>query len=307
MSSTSMAFGRSWSIGAAVTARQLGRPYIMTPHGMLDPWSLSQRRLKKQLYLAWRLRKDLQRAAAIHFITEGERDLTRSLSLKAPSLVVPIGLDWSEFDPAPARGTFRSQYPAIGDRPMLLFLGRIHFKKGLDYLISAMERMANKRAVLVIVGPDSDGYRVEVERQIQSAGLGDRVIFTGILHGPARIAAMADADLFVLPSRQENFGVAVAEALAAGTPVVVSDRVNLHPEVSGAGVGAVTTLDAGHLAATLDAWLADEGLRQAASARAGPFVRARFDWPRIAREWGSHYANLMASRGEGRTQTPKVN
>lgn len=280
---------------AAVAARKAGKPYIIAPHGMLDPWSLSQKWLKKRLYLHWRLRNDLNRASALHFITAGERDLVAPLRLAAPAIVEPIGLDWSEFDVMPPAGSFRAKHPVLQGRPLLLFLGRIHYKKGLDFLVKALGLLKEKRAMLAIAGPDAEGYRASVEKMIDEAGVADRVLFTGMLMGADRIAAMADADLFVLPSRQENFGVVVAESLAAGTPVILSDRVNLHPEITAAGVGAVAPLDAPGLAEVLDRWLADPALRRDASQRSSAFVRSRFDWPRIAQSWKARYEALAAS------------
>ena len=281
---------------AAVAARERAIPYLIVPHGMLDPWSLAQSRWKKRLYMRWRLRKNLNEAAALHYITTGERDLAARLRLKPPAIVEGIGLDWREFEVLPPRGSFRRLHPGIGTRPMLLYLSRLHYKKGLDFLVPAFGQLRNREAVLVIAGPDFDGYRAVVEQKVAEAKVADRVIFTGILRGAERVAAMADADLFVLPSRQENFGVVVAESLAAGTPVIISDRVNLHPEIAAAEVGAVIPLDRDALTATLDQWLADDELRRTAADRARPFARARFDWGRIAAQWSEHYRRLAAAQ-----------
>ncbi len=287
------------SYQAAIAAEKQNKPYIIVPHGMLDPWSLAQKRLKKKLYLWWRLRKRLDRAAAIHYITVGERDLAQTLKLRAPSLVEGIGLDWQEFAKAPPRGTFRSRFPMIGGRPMLLFLSRIHYKKGLDYLIDAFAQVRDRESVLVIAGPDVDGYQTEVQKRIVRAGLVDRVIFAGMLTGVDRISAMMDADLFLLPSRQENFGVVVAESLAAGTPVIISDRVNLHPQITAADVGEVVQLDSSKIATAIDTWLADPDRRRAAGERARIFARSQFDWTVLAEHWAGHYQRLIRERKNG--------
>jgi glycosyltransferase involved in cell wall biosynthesis len=279
---------------AAAVARVQRVPYLFRPCGMLDPWSLSRSRWRKRAYMAWRLRRDLNGAAAIHFTTDPERDLTGPLGLSAPAIVEPNGVDLSEFETAPARGTFRRRHPQLGQGPTLVFLGRIHLKKGLDLLIAAMARLRTPGVTLVIVGPDEGGYQGEVERMVAAGGLTGRVVFTGMLRGREKLEALADADLFVLPSYTENFGVAVVEALAAGTPVVVSDRVNLHPEITAAGVGGVVPLGAAALAAELDRWLGDDALRAAAAARARPFVRERYDWRQIAARWVEHYRRLSA-------------
>jgi glycosyltransferase involved in cell wall biosynthesis len=113
-----------------------------------------------------------------------------------------------------------------------------------------------------------------------------------MLHGAERIAAMAEADLFALPSYQENFGIAVVEALAAGTPVVISDQVNIHQEISQAGVGGVVPTEIEPLAGELKRWMGDEKLRAGAASKAKAFVRERYDWEKIAARWEEHYRRL---------------
>jgi glycosyltransferase involved in cell wall biosynthesis len=278
---------------AAVTAYRAATPYIVTPHGMLDPWSLSQSRWKKKLYLAWRLRRNLGRAAALHFTTRTEADLVAPLRLGPPALIETLGLDLSEFETLPPPGAFRSRYPATGQRRIVLFLGRLHHKKGLELLIPAFDEAALGDTLLVIAGPDSDGYRAKLEAQIAARRLTERVLFTGMLHGADRVAAFADADLFVLPSYQENFGIAVVEALAAGTPVLISDQVNIWQDIAAASVGGVVKTDANQLASELRRWMTEDAVRQAAAERARPFVWQRYDWRQIARRWVNHYHSLL--------------
>ncbi len=279
---------------AARVARQLRVPYLISPHGMLDPWSLSQSRLKKQIYLALRLRRDLNAAAALHFTTSIERDLTTPLKLHPPAIVEPNGVDLREFDDLPARRTFRAKHPEIADKPMVLFLSRVHPKKGLDLLVPAFAAAAPPQAMLVIAGPDCDGYAAQVRDAAQRAGIGQRVIFSGMLRGRDRLEPMVDADLFVLPSYQENFGIVVAEALACGCPVIVSDQVNIHPDVYAAGVGQVVPTKIEPLGAALKRWLVDDAQsRQAAAAKAPAFVRERYDWNQIAQRWVGHYQKLL--------------
>ena len=192
----------------------------------------------------------------------------------------------------PQRGTFRAKFPQLADRPIVLFLGRIHYKKGFDLLIPAFAKIADAQAMLVIAGPDSEGYRSEIQKMIDQHGLGQRVLFTGMLRGAQRIEALVDADLFVLPSYQENFGIAVIEALAAGCPVLISDQVNICHEVAAEHVGAVVPTKVEPLTQELDRWLADATLRQNAAERGPAFVRREFDWNRIAARWAKHYEAL---------------
>jgi len=278
---------------AAVVAHRSGTPIVWMPHGMLDPWSLRQSKWKKKLVLAWRLRRELNNAAAFAFTTDIERDLVEPLRLPGLRIVEPLGLDFSEFDSAPAAGSFRAKFPQAGDRRIVLFLGRIHPKKGLDLLIPAFAAAANLDDLLVIAGPFADGYRPVVEAMVARHKLGDRCLLTGMLHGPERLAAMIDAAVFVLPSYQENFGLAVAEAVALGCPTIISDQVNIWRELSAAGCVGVTRTDLTALTTLLKQWLADEPLREAAAARGKAFARQRYDWSRIARNWVGHYANVM--------------
>lgn len=268
------------------------QPYLIAPHGMLDPWCLGQSRLKKQLYLSWRLRQNLSRATALHFTAETERRLTEPLGLATPTIVEPNGLDMSEFTDLPPAGSFRRRFAAVGDRPIVLFLSRLHPKKGLNLLIPAFARAETGAAVLVIAGPADDDYRGQVEAMIREQGLMDRAILTGMLYGSQRLEAMIDADLFVLPSYQENFGIVVAESLACGTPVIISDQVNICDEIMASSVGTVVPTQIQPLADAIGKWLHDVPLRNAAAARSRPFVEQRYDWRQIAGRWRDHYRRL---------------
>jgi glycosyltransferase involved in cell wall biosynthesis len=290
---------------AARSARRRKKPYVIRPCGMLDPWSLRQSAGVKKIYMLWRLRRDLQRAAALHFTSEIERDLTKELKLRAPAIVEPNGVDLREFQYLPARGSFRRRYDEIGYRPMVLFLSRLHPKKGLELLIPAFAQAAKDQEMLVIAGPDSDGYQAKIEKMVAEHGIKDRVIFAGMLRGPERVAAYTDADLFVLPSHQENFGIVVAEALAAGTAVIVSDQVNIHPQISASQLGAVVPLDVNALAEQMRKWLADPQLRRAAGERARAIVCEKYDWEKIARRWGEHYLRILA-KPQAATKRPSA-
>lgn len=285
---------------AARAARKWKVPYVISPHGMLDPWSLRQSKWAKRFVLAWRVRSNLKHAAALHFTCEVERDLVMPLKLGPPAIIEPPGLDFAEFDPAPSPGKlrdkFRGRFADIDSRPIVLFLSRVHPKKGLDLLIPAFAKVADSRALLVIAGPDPDGYWETVRSMARQNRIDERVVFVGMLRGIERIEALVDADLFALPSYQENFGIAVTESLAAGTPVVISDQVNIHTEITKAEVGAVVPTQIGLLAAALNVWLSDGDRRQAAGRRAAEFARQRYDWNAIARRWVDHYTHLIQPR-----------
>lgn len=278
---------------AAKIARRIGKPYLFTPHGMLDPWSLAQSRTKKKLYLALRLRPDLARASALHFADEVERDLAGGLNLSTPTLVEKHVVDLSEFQNPPPRNQFRNRYSQLGGRPIVLFLSRLHAKKGLDLLIPAFAKLKCRDAALVLAGPVEERYQAHLIALARELGVLDRTIFTGMLYGMDRVAAMVDADVFVLPSHQENFGIVIIEALAAGLPVVISDQVNIHRQITEAKVGQVAPVAVDDIADALDRYLADEELRTQTAARGRSFVRQTYDRLEIARHWLAHYERLV--------------
>lgn len=273
--------------GASV-CRASGVPYIIRPCGMLDPWSLSQGRLKKTLFLALKAKKDLNAAGGLHFTTETERKLVEPMNLRARPFVIPNGLDWDEFAELPPSGAFRSRHE-IGDRPLVVFLSRLHHKKGLDLLLPAFAEAAPPDAVLALVGPGEPGYVDGLRSQGEQLGIADRLIFTGMLNGSERIEALADADVFALPSYQENFGVAVIEAAAAGTPVLISDQVNIWDEVEAAEVGRVVPCEVAPVAQAMREMLADPATLDSTGARARSWARDHFAWTSIAAQVDAMY------------------
>lgn len=281
---------------AARAAKNESKPYIITPHGMLDPWSLAQKKWKKRLYMAWRLRRDLNQALALHFTTEAERDACEALGLKPTSVVIPLGISWDEFESLPPRDALRRKYPQIGSQPILVFLGRIHPGKGVEYLVPALA-LTKTKPILLVVGPDSNDYRATIEAMVDQVGVKDRVIFTGMLKGADRVAALAGADLFALPSDHENFGMSVVESLAAGTPVIISNEVALSSEVMSGKVGSVVQRDPKSIATAIDGWLNDESELTDVRDRCRTFARERFDWSLIAQKWVNYYNKLAGMRG----------
>lgn len=279
---------------ASRAAQRLNKPYVYTPHGMLDPWNMKKSRLAKTIFLGMRVRKNLQHAAMLHFTTEIEKQWVSRLKLDPPTIVEPLGLDLADYDRLPPRGTLRARYRQLEDHPIILFLGRVHYGKGLELLVPALALMKRTDAMLVIAGPDAAGYGKVINQLIARHGVDGRVVFTGLIGGEDKLAALVDADLLALPSYHENFGLAVIEALAAGTPAIVSDQVNLHPDITAAGVGAVVPLDAGALAKELDRWLSDDLLHSRAAAAAPLFVRDRYDWNKIAQHWVAHYQRALS-------------
>ena len=249
-----------WESLLRSTARMAHRhkvPYAIRPAGMLEPWSLAQKQLKKRIALMAAYRAMLGRAAFIHTLNDDERDLTRELGIPTPLEVFPNGIFFEEIEPLSPPGSFRATMPALGDAPFVLFLARLHYKEGLDILAGAFDLLSKQRpdVHLVVVGPDG-GARGDFEKRIGRAGLENRTHVLDGLYGRAKFDAMADAACFCLPSRQEGFSVAILEALASGAPVVCTDACHF-PEIEQNGAGKIVALNEASVAEGLASVLVD--------------------------------------------------
>ena len=208
-------------------------PYYVFPHGMLDPWfkrTFPLKHLKKWLYWPWADYRVLRDARAVIFTSEEERrEARKSFWLyRARETISPLGVEAPPRDTA-VKNAFLAKFPELQSTPFLLFLGRLHPKKGCDLLIDAFSRVANMDLALVLAGPDQIGW--EKDLRTRAVSLGRRIIFAGMLEGEMKSGAFAAADAFILPSHQENFGMSVAEALSFGVPVLISNRVNIWREI----------------------------------------------------------------------------
>ncbi len=288
---------------AAWLARRRGVPLIMRPHGNLDPFlyrQSSRSLLLKRLWERWFDLPNLHGASAIHYTSEDERKRAAFLNLRAPSFVVPNGLEWARFANLPTPGAFRVQL-GIGDVPLVLFLSRLNFKKGLDLLVPAFAKVHahHPDAVLAVVGPDNEGYGAKVRAWVTEHGLQACVRFVEHLQGEAVLQAYVDADVFALPSYTENFGMVVAESLACGTPVVISDQVNIHGEVREAGAGLVTHCDADEVAEAIGLLLADAPRRAAMGVAGRELVQRKWTWDVVAKQLTAEYERVIARHQSG--------
>jgi glycosyltransferase involved in cell wall biosynthesis len=244
--------------------------------------------------------RNIKQAAALHFTTAEEQALATPFTFNTPGIVVPLGVDLGEFGTLPEPGQFRTAYPEIGDKRIILFLGRINFKKGLDLLAQAFARVVGScpDLHLVIAGPDNEGWGARVRDWLREEGVFERVTFTGMLLGHDKLAAFAAASLFVLPSYSENFGIAVIEAMACGVPVVVTDKVNIWREVAAAEAGKVTPCAAGAVAQAMAELLDNPALAADMGRRGRDLVTERFQWPNIAVRLEGAYREIMARERE---------
>lgn len=239
-------------------------PYFVFTHGMLDPWfkrTYPLKHLKKWLYWPWAEYRVLRDARAVLFTSEEERRLARKSFwlYRANEVVTAYGTDTPPQDADGQLATaFRAAHPETQGKRLLLFLSRIHEKKGCDLLIEAFARVAadDPTLHLVIAGPDQTGWQATLLLQARRLGMTDRITWPGMLQGDAKWGAFHAAEVFCLPSHQENFGIVVAEALGCGKPVLISDRVNIWREIAADGAGIVRPDSVEGTVDALRTWLA---------------------------------------------------
>ncbi len=272
---------------AARQARRLGRPRIVSVRGMLDPASRGHRSWRKNLAWLFYQRRDLESAAVLHSTSEREARHLRAAGLEQPIAIIPNGI---ALPPVPARHQRRPR--------TALFLGRLHPIKGLPRWIEAWAAVRPAGWRMVIAGPDHRGHRSTLEGAVAGAGLAGDCHFTGELDERRKQAALEQAELLVLPSDGESFGMAVAEALASGLPVITTHGTPWR-EVEQRGCGwwveptAESLAEALAVAATLD-----RGELAAMGARGRQLIEERYSWPALARRMLAVYAWVLGVRAE---------
>jgi glycosyltransferase involved in cell wall biosynthesis len=280
---------------AALEAQAQRRPYLVLLNGMLDPWSLRQKWLKKRVALTLGYRRLLNAAARLHFGNHDEQRLVEPLGLKARGVIVPNGIDLAETKSV-APGSFRRRFPLLGDHPYVLFLGRLHVKKGLPCLAEAFSILSAERSDvrLVVAGPD-EGARQPLEAQVQRLGLADRVHIVGPLYGDEKWAAFTDAACLCLPSHQEGFSIALLESLASSLPVVISEECHF-PEVAAQGAGFVVSREPAVVAAALRQIVGNETLRSQMAAAGRRLVETRYTWDKVAEQCDQIYCEVLSEQ-----------
>ena len=268
----------------ATLAREIGAPRVVSTRGMLEPWAIRHKGLKKKL--AWGLyqRRDLERASALHATADAEAENLAAFRLGVPVTTIPNGVDVPDLSATPG--------PPDGAARTALFLGRLYPVKGLPMLIEAWSRVRPPGWRLVIAGPDEAGHQAVLEAAIAADGLGEVVRFAGPIDGGAKAAQLRDADFLVLPSHSESFGMVVAEALAHGTPVLTTTAVPWPAlERRGCGWRCAPTPDA--IAEALRAATdGDATTLRAMGALGREFVAETLGWDSIAARFIALYEQL---------------
>jgi len=238
-------------------------PYFVFTHGMLDPWfkrTYPMKHLKKWLYWPWADYRVLRDAAAVIFTSEEEKLLARQSFwlYRCNEAVTAYGTSAPPVETGDLSEHFLSQFPDLRGKRLALYLSRIHEKKGCDLLIEAFAEVASSAPDLhlVMAGPDQTGWVAKLQVKAEQLGVGDRISWLGMLQGDDKWGAFYSAEVLCLPSHQENFGIVVAEALACGKPVLISNKVNIWREIEADGAGLVGDDTLGGTLCTLKNWLA---------------------------------------------------
>jgi len=285
------------NVYARRAALRQGRPLVISPRGMLSPWSLARSRARKAL--AWRLfeRDNLAAASLLHATSEAEAGAIRAAGCTQPVAVIPNGVDLPDLQRIPGRECLEAEFAPLRDRRWLLFLSRLHPVKGIDGLLRAWRALAPGHAgwQLVLAGPDGGGHGAALRRLAAELGLAERVTFTGMLAGERKACALGRAQALVLPSHTENFGIVVAEALAHGTPALATHGAPW-AQLREARCGWWIEDREDALAAALEEVLGtgDDELR-AMGMRGRALVAQRYAWAPIGRDMKAAYAWLLGS------------
>ena len=261
-------------------------PYLIRPHGSLDPYLYDRSTLNllplKRAYEKIIDFPNIENASVIHFTSSDERSLCNKYNFPTPQIVVPNGLDWNRYSELPDKGWLRKQL-SLTHQPIVLFLGRLHFKKGFDLLIPSFSTVLQHLpdAQLVIAGPDNYGYAKQIISWINEYHINNNVHFLGMLDVDEVLNAYVDSDVFVLPSYTENFGLTVIEAMACSIPVVVSDQVNIHEIVSSYDAGIVTPMNSDQIAAAILSILSNKSIATKYGQNGRKAIFSNFTWDKI--------------------------
>ncbi len=288
----------SYPVSIAHLASQLLRvPYINNPQGMLEPWALSYKSWKKKIYYNWIEKSRLNHASAIQMLNLAEAKNAESLQLKAPLVIVPNGIDETEFQQPAVPELFYQKFPHTRDKNLILFLARIDPKKGLDLLAPAFGKVYAQfpNSHLIVAGPDNIGFLPTVQEYFTKAGCFDAVTFTGMLTGSMKHAALSTAKVYVAPSYSEGFSMSVLEAMASELPCVITTGCNF-PEAGIALAAHVVDINSNAIANALIDCLSNPEQAKAMGDRARHFIFEKYTWEQIASQLQEVYTNILQKK-----------
>lgn len=273
--------------------RELGVPYVVSCHGMLDDWSMEQRSLKKKVFHTLGGRILLEKAARVHCTAPAELEQSKKWFPNGNEAVIPYLMDLEPFRDLPGPEIARRKFSMLGDgsEPTVLFLSRIHYKKGPELLLQAAAslRADGIRGKVAFAGTGEESYLASLKGLATELKLDDSVHFLGQVKGKEKLSLYQSADLFVLPTSQENFGLVLIEALACGTPLITTKGVDIWQDVQESGAGEIVDQAPLQLAGAISKLLRDEKLRKSMAAKARPWVFETFDERRLTGRFENLY------------------
>ncbi len=282
----------SYSTAAAAMLADKHRvPYIISVHGMLGPWPLEKKRHLKRVYLTLIEKRNLERAAGVHFTADAE--LRSSAAMGRANFVLPYVIELPTL--------YSGERPSSGGSKLrILFLSRFDPKKGIDLLAKALGRLIDEGTdfELIMAGRGEPRYEEEVKAMLTAAGVLPSTTFVGFVQGEEKARLIASADLFVLPSYDENFGIAITEVMANGVPVVITDRINIHEEIKSAGAGLVISPTVEALHRALREMIQNQSLRSEMGRRGRELVENKFSLANTTRETINVYRDIVGNSRE---------
>jgi glycosyltransferase involved in cell wall biosynthesis len=284
------------TLPAAFWANRRRVPYIVRPLGTLSDWGMNHRRpWLKYASFHFLERRILKHAALVHYTSDQERLEAETLHITAAAAVIPNALPDASYESV--AGRFRARHPELHNRRVVLFLSRLDAKKGLDLLLPAFAilRQQMPNVSLVVAGTGDADFVIGLKAKAASFGMASDVSWPGFLDGHDKQAAFADADVFVLPSYSENFGIAAVEAMAAGVPVIVSDQVAIHHEITRARAGVTVACDVGQLTDALARLLSDATLCRSMGEDGRSLVQQKYSSRAVTRQLIGVYNHIAAS------------
>ncbi len=292
-----------WSLAnlqVAAACRAMGVPYVISAHGMLDDWSMTQGQLKKKIYMRLGGRTMLERAAHVHCTAEGEAEQAQRWFPAGRAFITPYLMDLADFRSLPGEEAATNAFACVREAkasgtPVVLFLSRVHHKKGLELLIDAAAELRSRgqRACYVIAGTGEQAYIDSLVARATAAGVADMIHFVGMVKGATKISLYQAADLFALPTSQENFGLVLTEAMACGTPVVTTTGTDIWKDIASSGAGVIADRSGVAFADAIGSLLADRAKLREMASKARPWVFANFSEDVLTQRFVQMYETAM--------------
>ncbi|TAF07522.1 MAG: glycosyltransferase [Nostocales cyanobacterium] len=279
---------------AAVFAQWQQVPYTVRIMGQLTPWALAQSKFKKQVYSYLIEGRNLNHAAAIHCTSVGEMEDAIKFGVKPPKIVLPLGVNPPTLI-SNAKSKLRHQYNITTEVPIVLFLSRLHYKKRPELLIQTLGELAKQQQKfhLLIAGSGEDNYIQSLENMAASVNIKNQTSFVGFVSGYDKDLLLQGSDLFVLPTYSENFGIALAEAMVSGLPIITTPGVQIAPEIAEAKAGIIVEGEIESLKYAIADLVNHPQIREEMGKNGRMLALESYSWQTVAKQLASAYQDIL--------------